>query len=106
MANAVTKMGKAELIEKMVELGTPSKNAADNSIKAVLDAIKKLLVEGSIGSERAELTLSGFGSFKTARTKARVGRNPATGGPADIPASRRVDFSASQPFKDAVKAVK
>jgi nucleoid DNA-binding protein len=44
----------------------------------------------------------GFGTFTKKQRKARIGRNPITGEPMDIKASRTVGFKASQSLKQEV----
>ena len=43
-----------------------------------------------------------FGIFKMTRTKARQGRNPATGQPITIPAGYRIGFKVSKTWKDSM----
>ncbi|MDN5785725.1 HU family DNA-binding protein [Pseudorhodobacter sp.] len=65
-------------------------------------AAAKEIVEAFLGlvSERAEagetVSLIGFGRFSVKDRPARVGRNPATGAPVDIPASRKLTFKPSK----------
>ena len=51
----------------------------------------------------AFLTLTGFGTFKVSERAARTGRDPRTGNPIDIPASKAVRFTPGKTLKDAVK---
>ena len=44
----------------------------------------------------------GFGTFKSAKREARVGRNPATGAELKIPAMIHPKFVAGKLFKDAL----
>ena len=46
----------------------------------------------------------GLGSFAPIERSARIGRNPSTGAPVQIQASRVVKFRAGSAFKDAVNA--
>jgi DNA-binding protein HU-beta len=46
--------------------------------------------------------LIGFGSFSMGARAARAGRNPKTGEPLQIAASKTVKFTAGKAFKDAV----
>jgi DNA-binding protein HU-beta len=48
--------------------------------------------------------LVGFGGFSVKDVAARTGRNPKTNEVVEIPASRRVTFSASKTLKDKVNA--
>ena len=49
-----------------------------------------------------EISLVGFGTFKSAKREARTGRNPATGATIQIPASVQPKFVAGKQFKDAL----
>ena len=48
------------------------------------------------------VTLVGFGTFYAGKRAARTGRNPRTGEPVQIAASKGVKFSAGAAFKSAV----
>ncbi|WP_395682945.1 HU family DNA-binding protein, partial [Inquilinus sp.] len=45
-----------------------------------------------------------FGGFKGAIRPAREGRNPTTGAPITIAASKKVVFSPSKPVREALNA--
>ena len=47
-------------------------------------------------TNKEDVTLRGFGSFKVKATKARVGRNPQTSEPLNIPAGEKITFKASK----------
>lgn len=46
--------------------------------------------------DAGEVNLKGFGTFKLKDTPARMGRNPKTGEPAQIKASKRIKFTPSK----------
>ena len=46
--------------------------------------------------------MTDFGAFDVRENAARKGRNPATGEPMDIKASKTPRFKAAKGFKDAV----
>ena len=48
------------------------------------------------------MQLIGFGTFKSGKRAARIGRNPQTGAELKIPAAKTVKFTAGKAFKDAV----
>ncbi|MCI0363395.1 MAG: HU family DNA-binding protein [Phycisphaerales bacterium] len=89
-------MNKGQLIEAVAaELGD-SKAAATRAVDAVINCITN-------GIKRDEgVTIVGFGSFVKRQRKARVGRNPVTGEPLQIDASRTVGFRPSQNLKQEV----
>lgn len=77
-----------------------------NTTKTSVDAVARALFESLTAAVVAGETvrISGVGTFSSTATEARSGRNPTTGEALEIPASKRVSFKASKPFKDAVKA--
>ncbi|KKT79539.1 MAG: Histone family protein DNA-binding protein [candidate division WWE3 bacterium GW2011_GWC2_44_85] len=50
-----------------------------------------------------KVTWTGFGTFEVRPRKPRMGRNPQTGAPLHIPASKTPAFKAGKGLKDAVK---
>jgi DNA-binding protein HU-beta len=53
-----------------------------------------------------KVTLVGFGTFEPRERQAREGRNPATGKPIQIPATKVPAFSAGKLFKEKVATEK
>ena len=76
---------------------TDSKAQAQRAVDAVFAAITKSLSRGE------DVTVTGFGTFRTAKFAARTGRNPQTGESIQIPASVRPKFKAGKSLKEAVK---
>jgi DNA-binding protein HU-beta len=89
-------MNRAELIEEVAKV-TSTKKEADESISAMLAAIKKALKKGE------SVTLVGFGTFSVSKRKARKGRNPQTGEVIKIAAKKVPVFKAGKGLKDAGK---
>lgn len=89
-------MTKTELIEKMAAQSELTKKDAG----AALDAFINIVTETLKTDE--EITLIGFGAFKSAVRSERQGRNPATGATMTIPAKRVPSFKAGKALKDAV----
>ena len=87
-------MNKTELIAAVAEASGKSK--AD--VKDVLDALTTQIVKTVKAGD--EISLVGFGTFKSAKREARTGRNPATGATIQIPASVQPKFVAGKQFKD------
>ena len=52
------------------------------------------------------LRLAGLGIFRKRKSKARMGRNPATGEVIKIPARTRLRFTAAKALKDSVRGAK
>ena len=89
-------MNKAELIEYVAKQTNLTKRGAEDAINATLEGIKK-------GTKKGGIQLVGFGSFNVVARKARMGRNPQTGRPIRIAASKVPKFKAGKQLKDAVK---
>ncbi len=89
-------MNKAELIGAVAAAADVSKKDAEAVVTATLDAITAALQEGD------KVQLVGFGSFEVKPRAARLGRNPKTRKPIEIPASKVPVFKAGKALKDAV----
>ena len=90
-------MNKQQLIDQMIkDGGFDSKAAAERALTAVLDAVKKGLKKDK------SVQLIGFGTFAVKNRKARNGRNPHTGQPMKIKASKTVGFRCGKALKDAI----
>ncbi len=53
-------------------------------------------------AREGRVLLRNFGTFRTVKLKARTGRNPRTGRPVPIPASRHVRFRAGKRMRDTL----
>jgi DNA-binding protein HU-beta len=89
-------MNKAELIERVARDTGLTKADSLRAIDALLDNVTKSLRKGD------KVTLVGFGSFQTARRRARNGRNPQTGTLIKIAARRVPKFIPGKELKDQV----
>ena len=91
-------MNKAQLVNLVQkELGRDiSKAASERALDAVLNAIKRGVKTGG------PVQLVGFGTFRVSKRPARMGRNPKTGEPIQIGASKTVRFSAGQNLKQSL----
>ncbi|MDR1817017.1 MAG: HU family DNA-binding protein [Puniceicoccales bacterium] len=95
-------MTKTDLAVKVQELLGPetSKAAAENAVKAVLDAIVA-------GVKKDKLVqILGFGAFKVVPRAARTGKNPATGKPIKIKATKVLKFQVGSALKEQVAKIK
>ena len=90
----MTKDGLVEAVQKM--LGG-SRAEAGRVVEGVFDTITKSLSGGE------DVAISGFGKFRVANRKARLGRNPKTGATVQILATKVPRFSAGKALKEAVK---
>lgn len=96
-------MTKDEFAEKLANKCDLSKSKAAEVIDTIFSTKDR---EGIIAIELdagRDFTITGFGTFKTKRTKARKGRNPQTGEEIMISARNSVSFKAGQGLKDRVR---
>jgi len=90
-------VNKTDLIEKVAKEADLSKAAAGRAVNAVFDGISTSLSEGE------EVGIVGFGTFSVSERPARQGRNPQTGKPIEIAATKVPKFKAGKNLKDTVK---
>ena len=89
-------MKKADISAHVGAQASLSKGVADTVVDAVFGAISEAL-----GREEA-VTIAGFGTFTTKSRAAREGRNPRTGEPLAIAASRTPAFKPAKALRDAL----
>lgn len=93
-------MNKQDLVSKVAASADMSKQKAATAVDAVIDAIKGSLKAGE------DVRLVGFGTFSVSDRAATTGRNPRTGEPIQIPASKQPKFKAGKELKEAVNGKK
>jgi len=91
-------MTKTDLIDAVADKAELTKVDAKKSVDAVDAVISVALARGE------KVTWTGFGTFEVRARSARMGRNPQTGAPMRIPATKTPAFRAGKSLKDAVKA--
>lgn len=89
-------MNKAELVEYVAKSADLTKADAQKAVEAVFGGITTTLK----GGEAARFV--GFGTFSVASRAATTGRNPRTGEPIKIKASKNAKFKAGKELKEAV----
>lgn len=90
-------MTKYELIDRLAQQQTHlSHKDVELAVKLLLERISQALTE----EERIEIR--GFGSFSLHRRPARVGRNPKTGEPVNIPAKYLSHFKPGKELRERV----
>jgi DNA-binding protein HU-beta len=89
-------VNKAELIEKVANEGGLVKSDAEKAVNAFIHT-----VVAAVASDD-KVTIPGFGAWSRTQRSARTGRNPRTGEPVAIPASKAVKFSVGADFKKKV----
>lgn len=71
-----------------------SKELVDDVTKSFLTVVTDTVAKGD------KVQLAGFGTFELSERSAREGRNPSTGEPMHIAASKTCKFKAAKAFKD------
>ena len=89
-------MRKPELAAAIAESADLSKDKAGQVLNVILDEITNSVAKGE------DVALIGFGTFTVRERAARTGKNPQTGAPLQIPASKNVAFKPGKGLKDAV----
>jgi DNA-binding protein HU-beta len=89
-------MNKTELIAVVAEQAGLTKAQAHKAVDATMSVISGAMAKGN------SVTLIGFGTFKVTERPERVGRNPQTGKPMTIAASKLPRFVAGKSLKDDV----
>lgn len=89
-------MKKAELVSALADTA----GMTQKDVSKVLDAFTATV--GDTLKKGDQVILIGFGTFKVSERKARTGRNPKTGLPLEIKASKVPSFKAGKGLKDAI----
>ncbi len=88
-------MNKTDLVNEVAKV-VSTKKEAQAAVGCVFSTITKAL------KKKDTVTLTGFGTFKVAKRKARKGRNPQTGEEIKIKARKVAKFVPGKALKDAV----
>lgn len=91
-------MKKKELINAISQRSGMGKNESESALNAVISCLSDLLAKGD------SIVLPGFASLSVKERAARTGRNPSTGQPLNIPASKIVSFKAGSKLKEVINA--
>jgi DNA-binding protein HU-beta len=86
-------MTKNELAEKIAGRTGLAASQSREVLEVAIEAISSELAAGG------EVALAGFGKFSVSQRAARQGRNPSTGQPIQIAASKAAKFSAASALK-------
>lgn len=89
-------MNKSELVDAIAQKAQVTKKDADAVLTTALETVMEAVSTGD------KVTLVGFGTFESRERQAREGRNPSTGKPIQIPATKVPAFSAGKLFKEKV----
>lgn len=90
-------MTKQQLIAAVADKAGMTKVDAAKAVDAVSDVVMAAMKKGE------RVTWTGFGTFEVRTRAARMGRNPQTGAPLHIAASKTPAFKSGKSLKDAVK---
>ena len=91
-------MNKTELVAAMADQAGLSKKDAEKALKAFTDVVAEEL------KKDGKVQLVGFGTFEVSSRAAREGRNPQSGAPMKIAASKAPKFKAGKALKDKLNA--
>lgn len=89
-------MNKKELVAAISNTSGLSKADSETALNAVISCLTDLLAKGD------SIVLPGFASLSVKERPARTGRNPATGQPIEIAASKAVSFKTGTKLKEAI----
>jgi len=89
-------MTKSELIAAVAKKAGIKNKEAAKAVETILESVVKSVAKGN------DVRLVGFGTFTLVKRAARQGRNPRTGAPLKIPATKVPKFRAGKEFKEAV----
>ena len=91
-------MTKADIIDRVCVKTAMTKKAATAAVNAVFDALSEGLIVGD------RIWIPNFGTLEVRQHAARIGKNPQTGEPIEIPACKTPAFKAGKTLKDAVNS--
>lgn len=89
-------MNRRQLVNAVAAHTGQTAKQVDATLKGLTDVVTAVVATGE------PVTISGFAKFSRRETKARMGRNPATGEPVKIKASKKARITPLKAFKDAV----
>ncbi|MBF0121369.1 MAG: HU family DNA-binding protein [Desulfobacterales bacterium] len=92
-------MNKEDLTKFIAEKTELTKADSNKALNAIIEGISQALEKGE------NVTLIGFGTFKSVKRAARKGINPQTKEVINIPESKAVKFSVGKLLKDKVKKI-
>jgi DNA-binding protein HU-beta len=91
-------MTKTELVAAVAERTEVSKADVDRVLTGFQDIVSQVVAKGD-----EKVSIPGFLSFEQTMRSARTGRNPQTGEPIQVPASKAVKVSAGSKLKAIAK---
>lgn len=89
-------MNRKELVGAVATHTGMDPREVDKALKGMTEVIEAVAAKGE------QVTLSGFAKFARVDRPARMARNPATGAPVKVKASKKAKITPLKGFKDAV----
>src|ERR1700751_5020187 len=89
-------VNRTELVEAVATRAGLDKKNAEAAVSAVTELVMNETRSGN------KVSIFGFGTFSPTARAARMGRNPQTGAPVRIAASKGVRFAPASAFKDVL----
>jgi len=89
-------VNRRELVQALMERLDSDRKTVEAHLNAFVDTITDAVAKGEA------VAVSGFAKFARVERAARMGRNPSTGEPMRIKASRKARITPLKAFKDAV----
>jgi len=91
-------VNRTELVDSVSGKTGLDKKQSEAAVTAVADAVINEIKAGN------KVSLFGFGTFSPTARAARMGRNPQTGAPVKIAASKGVRFAPASAFKEVLNS--
>lgn len=91
-------MRRSEFIDKVARKAEMSRESAARAVDAIFDTRSGTLAEAIRAT--GNVSLPGFGRFRTKKRAARRGRNPQTGDLIDIPERTVIQFTAGKGLQE------
>ncbi len=89
-------MNRRELVNAVAAHGGLDAKQVDTALKSFTEVVTAVVAKGE------PVSISGFAKFAKVERAARMGRNPRTGEPVKIKASKKARITPLKGFKDAV----
>ena len=90
-------LNRTELVQAVANETNQSQSTVNGVLDALFSTLAKSVADGT------KVTIPGWIAFEKTHRAARTGRNPQTGEPIEIAASKSVKISAGSKLKAAVK---
>ena len=90
-------MNRSDLVQLLCDrFGQLEQGDAKTAVSIILEAMNSAMVRGH------RIEIRGFGSFSVIDRASRLGRNPRSGAPVQIPATRALHFKPGKALRETV----